>query len=100
MNDTPTTPVVFRVWKEGGEVLALFPTLSSDIADRYCSCYDRIGQHSSADYHSCIKLSRPAGGMEAARLEKELHQLGYRLRVVKRASRAMHRERRIAANFS
>ncbi len=87
------SPVVFRVGLREGEVFALFPTLPSDIYGHFCTCYEHVGQHSSADYHGCIRTSRPTKGREAAYLIRELKQRGYRLRIVNRATPAMHDER-------
>lgn len=90
------TPVVFRVWKQGGGVLALFPTLPSNIGGSLCVSYESVGQHGGADYHGCVQLTRPATPDEYGPLWAELEQcIGYALRVVKRASYAMHQRRTI-----
>ncbi len=86
-------PVVLRVWRSGGGVLALLPTLPSDNFGHYCVSYEHVGQHGGADYQLCIRATRPATSEEAAPFVRELERIGYRLRVVKRATRAMHDER-------
>jgi len=91
--DTLAVPVVLRVWRDGGEVFALFPTLPSDEYGRYCDAYAHVGQHSGADYWGCIQASRPATAAEGVSLVRELERIGYRPRVVQRATRAMHDER-------
>jgi len=91
--DTLPVPVVLRVWRDGGEVFALFPTLPSDEYGRYCDAYAHVGQHSGADYWGCVQASRPATAAEGAALVRELERIGYRPRVVQRATRTMHEER-------
>jgi len=93
----PTVPVVLRVWRSGGGVFALFPTLPSDEYGRYCDAYALVGQHSGADYWRCVRASRPATTAEGAPLAAELERIGYRPRVVHRATAAMHRERSFEA---
>ncbi len=94
---TPTVPVVLRAWRTDGGVFALFPTLPSDEhgvnIGRHCTAYAHIGQHGGADYRLCIRTSRPATATEGAPLVQELERIGYRLRIVKRATASMHRER-------
>lgn len=84
--DTHTTDMVFRVdtskdWK--GTVFALFPHEVSTL-DGCVTCYQHIGQHSSADYRHCISKSRPATAEEMADLKKELEGLGYNINIVKK----------------
>ena len=70
--------------------------LPTDPADNYghlCTSYQHIGQHSGADYGLCIRNSRPATRREAAPLLTELRRIGYRPRVLQRASRRHHDER-------
>lgn len=96
----PILPVVLRVWRDDpDDVFALFPTDPADIDGRYCGCYQHIGQHSSADYYHCIASSRPATDQEAAPLLEELQQIGYNLRVIRRANYCHHDERRRAARI-
>ncbi len=96
-DNTQTTPVVLRAWRTGGEVFALFPTLPADEHGRYCTAYAHVGQHSGADYRLCIQTSRPATATEGAPLVQELERIGYRPRVVHRATTSMHRERQAEA---
>jgi len=86
------TPVVFRVWPEGG-VLALLPTLPADVRGTLCSSYATVGQHGGADYALCVKETRPATPDEYRPLMAELERIGYALRVVQRASYTMHQVR-------
>lgn len=79
------TTVIFRTFKDGSGVIALFPY---DIQDTHGSCqsYMHIGQHGSADYNAVISITKPStnGGIEP--LKKTLISLGYtNLKVIKRA---------------
>ena len=80
--DKDITPVVFRVWRDSGSVLALFPTI--DEGWGLCRSYEHVGQHSGADYAGCIARTRPAKPAEYAALKRELTQRGYNLRVYAR----------------
>jgi hypothetical protein len=91
-----TTIVVFRMDKEG-IVFALFPELPADNYGTYCTCYQHIGQHCSADYHGCIQFSRPANPDEYAGLLIELERRGYHVEVRQRATPVMHERRRLFA---
>jgi len=91
-----TTVVIFRVDREG-IVFALFPELPADNHGVYCTCFQHVGQHGSADYHLCVAESRPATPAEYADLEAELRQRGYELTIRHRATYAMHQRRRLAA---
>lgn len=80
-----TTPVVYRVFKDGGDVIALFPTIQGDVSGRYCESYQHVGQHGNADYTGCVAASRRASLDEHADLHNELIQIGYDdLKVYKR----------------
>jgi hypothetical protein len=93
------TIVVFRKNRTGWkECFALFPELPSDEFGRYCTAYQRVGQHCAADYYGCIAQSDLATPAEYADLFKELERRGYILSVRRRATPDMHeRRRRIAA---
>ena len=88
------TPVVFRTWKSGGGVLALFPTLpAEDGYGRFCMSYEHAGQHGGANYWLCMKASRRSTPKESASLLEELLQLGYRPFEVVKANSLMHKQR-------
>ncbi len=90
--------VVIRVWKgNADDVFALFPAYPADVDGRYCTSYQHVGQHSSADYGHCIRNSRPATKAEVRPLLTELRRIGYRPRVLKRAAHCHHDERLSAA---
>lgn len=70
-------PVMFRVARKrirNGDldVYALFPTLPGTDDPRTCTCYQYVGQHSSADIAGCIRDSRPAELAECVDLMREL----------------------------
>lgn len=100
----PTIPVMFRILKNDGhsEVFALFPTLPGTNEPHTCTCYQHIGQHSSADVYGCIDDSRPATPNEYADLLRELNWVynDCSLKVVKRSTYRMHKERRAELNRS
>jgi len=90
--------VVIRVSrKDPADVFALFPTQPADNVGRWCTCYQRIGQHCAADYHGCIATSRPASRGEAAPLLKELRLIGYKPKVIQRATYQQHQQRKAEA---
>lgn len=84
--DTYKTDVIFRVdtLKEyKGTVFALLPhevnTYKGDV-----TCYQHVGQHSSADYNHCIRTSRLATPKECNDLKCEMESLGYNFNVIKK----------------
>lgn len=91
------TVVVFRKWRDMGDIIALFPELPADLLGWYCDSYEHIGQHGGADYDGVVRRTVPATGDEAEPLAKELTQIGYCLRPIKRASVKHHERRRIEA---
>lgn len=89
--------VVFRRWKDGGEVIALFPELPADAHGYFCDTYMQVGQHGGADYYGVIRESFPVRPSESAILARELRRIGYRLKPIRRASWQHHEQRREAA---
>lgn len=85
--DDEITTVIFRVWRDSGDVFALFP--DHDEGGGLCSAFQHVGQHSGANYGSCIAQSRPATAVEYAPLKAELEAAPYqyRLRVRRRRVR-------------
>jgi hypothetical protein len=92
-----TTLVIFRRWRDTGDIIALFPAEPSDINGWFCLSYERLGQHSGADYHGVIQATTPATDEEAAYLADELTKIGYNLQPIKRASQTVHERRRATA---
>jgi hypothetical protein len=84
--DTHITEVMFRYdTTKGfkGTIFAVLPhqvdTLQGDV-----TTYQHVGQHSTGDYNVCLQQSRPATEAEFADLKKEMENLGYNLKVVKK----------------
>jgi hypothetical protein len=93
--------VVFRKWKDGFGVIALFPEIPTDLYGRYCESYEHVGQHGGADYQGVIMNTRPANVEESADLAEELQIIGYDLRAIKKASQQHHeRRRRLARHLA
>lgn len=79
--DKHKTMVVFRIWKDNGDCIALMPM------DRYndlCNSYEHIGQHGAASYLIVMKQTRPAKPEECIDLADELRDIGYNLEVRQR----------------
>lgn len=91
--DKAKTKVIFRQWKIGCEIIALFPEIAGDITGRYCMSYMRTGQHSSAT-PEIIKDTKPVSGHDYYPLYKELTSLGYNLQIVKRFTNKHHEIRK------
>lgn len=92
-----TTLVLFRRWRDTGDIIALFPEIPSDIYGYFCEAYEHVGQHGGADYHGVVQATRPATDEEAAGLANELTRIGYNLQPIKRASQTVHERRRVTA---
>lgn len=70
--------VLFRTWKDDGEVLALFPDIPADAHGITCTCYQHIGQHGAANLRRVVKYATvPATFAEALPLFRELEEIGY-----------------------
>ncbi len=79
------TKVVFRKFRKGGEVIALFPDEPWNPDAGTVTSYMHVGQHSDADYDHVVALTRPAREHECQPLLAELKSIGYDdLRVMKR----------------
>lgn len=70
----------FRIDKDS--VFALFPHEHS--GSGMVTCYQHVGQHSSAYYSGCITSSKPATPKQYKDLKEELKGRGYIVNVVKR----------------
>ena len=83
--DSESTVVQFRVFKSGGDILAIFP--GHEGAKRYlCGSYQHVGQHGDCDGRALIALTRPAQPYEYCDLASELTSIGYVLNVKERLS--------------
>ena len=74
------TRCIFRVFKDTGDLVALFP---NEIADNSGNCmsYMKIGQHGAADYNGVMKITKRCRASEYQDLKKELESIGYNLDV-------------------
>lgn len=74
--------VIFRKFKQGGDIIALFPEQANRLM---VGSYMHVGQHSDADYTEVIAATTPATESEYAGLLAELKSIGYDdLQVMKR----------------
>lgn len=74
------TKVIFRKFKDGGDIIALFPEFVN-YPDGCIESYQHLGQHGAADYSHCIAISKPASVKEYAPLKAELERIGYKLEI-------------------
>ena len=81
--DTVKTVVVFRKFKDHGDLVALFP---NEIVDDFgnCNSYQHVGQHGAAAYNGVVYKTVAATPEEYAPLKQELESIGYLLDVKKR----------------
>jgi len=94
--DTEKTKVIFRQWKIGCAIIALFPEIATDTTGYNCQSYMHCGQHSAAS-PNIIEDTQPAILEDGAvkRLIKELTDIGYNLDIIKRF-RYKHQQIRMA----
>lgn len=84
--------VVLRRWRNGGDVIALFPKSPATL-DGLATSYRHVGQHGAADYQHVISMTVPVTvsepDPERDALLDELRSVGYapRLRRRSKASR-------------
>lgn len=93
-----TVPVIFRRWpkREGGEVIAIFPTL---VETQYpnrppaCLAYQHTGQHGGCDVFIVDRTTLVRDPAEYADLKRELESAPYfyKLRVVQKWPRVDYR---------
>ena len=86
--------VIFRQWKIGCAIIALFPEIAVDNIGYHCQSYMIVGQHGAAS-PDIIADTKPANLEDGAvkRLIKELTELGYDLDIIKRFRYAHQLER-------
>jgi hypothetical protein len=94
--DKEKTKVIFRQWKIGCAIIALFPEIAADNIGYFCQSYMIVGQHSAAS-PDIIADTKPANLNDGAvkKLIKELTELGYNLDIIKRF-RYKHQQIRMA----
>ena len=90
-------PVIFRKFKKGGDIIAIFPTIPW--TDSYTmASYQHIGQHGSVD--TCINsITSAATWNEYISLMRELIAQGYdNLKVYSKRTQKMDTERVLYLN--
>lgn len=83
--DTQITEVQFRLFR--GEVTAVFPYIVE--SPHNVMCYVHTGQHSVCNWN-INAVSKSATPDQYSDLYKELEQIGYKLKVIKRRSHAKY----------
>lgn len=78
--------VIFRQWKIGCEIIALFPEIACDNIGYNCQSYMHCGQHGAASPDIVHNDTKPAVIEDGAvkTLITELENLGYDLKIIKR----------------
>ena len=72
------TAVIYRVYPDDGDVVALMPEIPASVTDPYLiTCYQHVGQHGQAYYGLVIRQTRSATAREAEPLQRELERIGY-----------------------
>lgn len=71
------TKVVFRKFKDGGDIIAMFPRIPADRNGHDCVSYQHVGQHGAAD-PGIVSITTPATKKEYAPLLAELKRIGYK----------------------
>jgi hypothetical protein len=94
MKDTHTTAVIFRTFKDTGDVIALFPFIAATCDGWQCESYMHVGQHGAACPHIMRGITRPATPKELCDLACELRGLGYKLRGMSRFPRNAYEVRK------
>ena len=81
MKDRQKTNVIFRKWKDDGQIIALFPHEDWNLEGNECASYMHIGQHSGCEYQFVLMQTVPATREEYDELYSELAHIGYNLQV-------------------
>ena len=93
----PKTKVIFRKWKDTGDIIAIFPELPGDINPITCLSYMTIGQHSACDpYYLIQDATKPVSPKEYLSLANELSRIGYELEIIHRNRYSFYFTRRNA----
>lgn len=92
------TKVIFRKWKNTGDVIALFPEIPADPEGRLCLAYEHVGQHGGAHPLVVREGTEPATAVEYDALKRELEDIGYVLTTRQRMSGVMRRRRQKEAS--
>ena len=88
---TGKTVVVFRKFKDTGDIIALFPEVIEENHTGYCSSYMHVGQHGAANYSALVTGGSngwnsaptcPAHPDEYADLKRELESAPYNYQLI------------------
>jgi len=81
---TDKTKVIFRVFKDGGDVIAIFPEDPATLDPYTCNSYQHLGQHGACNPTGLIAVTTAAKPEQYQDLKEELESIGYDLEVIKR----------------
>ena len=81
------TKVIFRKFRSGGDILALFPEENANNDKGCCMSYQHIGQHGAASYGLTEAYTVPAKQAEYRELLNELIVIGYDLKIGQRVGK-------------
>jgi hypothetical protein len=73
------TKVSFRVFKDGGDVIAIFPEVPGTSDPDTCMSYQHVGQHGACNPFHLLTQTREADLAELVGLYDELEAIGYDL---------------------
>lgn len=96
LSPAPPVKVIFRKFRSGGDVLAIFPEVPHDTQAGHCLSYAQVGQHGCASVFLTSVHTSPAKPEDYADLKAELERIGYTLEVRKVRTAAMDAARREA----
>lgn len=91
---TEKTIVIFRRWKDTGNVVAIFPEIPSDNQGYMCEMFEHHGQHTGRDCRGVVGRTTPAKGPDVKALARELRGRGYRL-LIRRKAHHTYAEKRM-----
>lgn len=83
------TQVIFRKWRDTGEIIALFPEIKA--GHGLCDSYMHTGQHGGAGYNHVIRKTTLATPEEYATLLAELELIGYDDLLIRKKRQSIHR---------
>ena len=87
--------VIFRQFKIGCEIIALFPEIACDNLGYNCESYMHVGQHGAAS-PDIVRDTKPVRDKDYTNLFNELTEIGYNLEIIKRF-RYKHQKIRMAS---
>lgn len=90
------TAVVFRKFKDDGEIIAIFPEIPGGYDQWSCAMYVHNGQHGTCHPHAVMHNTNPCHPTECASLKRELEgePYNYNLKVHHRITATMDNKRR------